>query len=54
MHNDIWIECWFEENEDAIICQYYEDLANYDTSLESYIETLYEKEIERKVQNDKS
>jgi hypothetical protein len=48
MKNEIEIEIWFEENEDAIIEKYYETGANYDCSLEWFFEKEFENELERR------
>ncbi len=48
MLNDITIESWYEENEDALWIEYYESGACYDTSLESFIERAFERELEAK------
>ena len=48
MKNEIEIEIWFEENEEAIIEKYYESGACYDCSLEWFFENEYEKELERR------
>jgi hypothetical protein len=49
MKNEIEIETWFEENEDAILTEYYESGACYDCSLEWFFEDKFEKELERKM-----
>lgn len=49
MKNDVSFECWVEENEEALICEYYESGACYDSDLESFEEYMYEKEIERRM-----
>jgi hypothetical protein len=46
MLNDITIESWYEENEDRIWTEYYESGACYDTSLETFIERAFERELE--------
>jgi hypothetical protein len=44
---DIIYEIWFEQNEEALIEQYYESGACYDSGLEWFIKDQFEKEIER-------